>query len=205
MKLTAAALLLLIICIFTASYSQNHTLAYQQQVEADRKKKNTEFKTGEKSPIPQKERRKFKGLHYFPVDSTFRVEAVFVRDSSQAPFKMKTTTARLPEYVKYGELHFTLQGKSFMLTVFQNLELIKKPEYKDYLFIPFTDETNGFDSYGGGRYIDFRIPATEKVILDFNQAYNPYCAYSPAYSCPIPPAENQLQVQILAGEKSYHE
>ncbi|QHT67004.1 DUF1684 domain-containing protein [Rhodocytophaga rosea] len=205
MKRILAAIFIFIICIGTFSYAQDNTLAYQQQVEADRKKKNTEFKTGEKSPLPQKERRKFKGLHYFPVDSTYRVEAVFVRDSTQAPFKMKTTTARLPEYVKYGELHFTLHGKPFMLTVFQNLELVKKPEYKDYLFIPFTDETNGFDSYGGGRYIDFRIPATEKVILDFNQAYNPYCAYSPTYSCPIPPAENQLQVQIHAGEKSYHE
>jgi uncharacterized protein (DUF1684 family) len=193
------------ICLSTCSYAQDIKLAYQQQVANERKKKNVEFKTGEKSPIPRKERRKFKGLHYFPVDSTYRVEAVFVRDSSQAPFKMKTTTARLPKYVKYGELHFTLQGKPYMLTVFQNLELIKKPEYKGYLFIPFTDETNGFDSYGGGRYIDFRIPATEKVVLDFNSAYNPYCAYSPAYSCPIPPAENQLRIQILAGEKSYHE
>jgi uncharacterized protein len=168
--------------------AQNSNIAYQKQVEADRKKKNTEFKKGEKSPVPEKERRKFKGLHYFPVDATYRVEAIFVRDSSQAPFKMKTTTARLPEYVKYGELYFNVQEKPCTLTVYQNLELIQKPGYEDYLFIPFTDETNGFDSYGGGRYIDFRIPASEK-----------------AYSCPIPPAENQLQVHIMAGEKSYHE
>jgi uncharacterized protein (DUF1684 family) len=116
---------------------------------------------------------------------------------------MKTSTGRLPEYVKYGELHFTLSGKTHVLTVYQNLELVQKPEYKDYLFIPFMDETNGFDTYGGGRYLDFRIPADTTATLDFNMAYNPYCAYSPHYSCPIPPAENHLQVKILAGEKSY--
>lgn len=203
-KLLVYTAYLCLLWLFPAK-AQHSNLTYQQQVAADRKKKDIEFKKGEKSPVPEKERRKFKGLHYFPVDSTYQVEATFVRDSLQAPFKMKTTTSRLPEYVKYGELHFNLQDKTLVITVFQNLELVKKPEYKDYLFIPFTDETNGVDSYGGGRYIDFRIPATDKVILDFNLAYNPYCAYSPAYSCPIPPAENQLHLQIPAGEKSYHE
>jgi uncharacterized protein (DUF1684 family) len=178
-------------------------MAYMKEIEAHRKKKDKEFKKGEKSPVLEKQRRKFKGLHYFAANSNYKVEAAFIRDSSQASFKMKTSTGRLPEYVKYGELHFTLEGKPMVLTVYQNLELIQKPEYKDYLFIPFMDQTNGFDTYGGGRYLDFRIPASSIVTIDFNLAYNPYCAYSPNYSCPIPPKENHLQINIPAGEKSY--
>ncbi len=118
---------------------------------------------------------------------------------------MKTSTSRLPEYRKYGQLHFHLGGKPLVLTVYQNLELIRQEKYRDYLFIPFTDETNGHASYGGGRYLDFRIPATPRVTLDFNLAYNPYCAYGGAYSCPIPPAENALPLAVEAGEKTYGE
>jgi uncharacterized protein (DUF1684 family) len=177
--------------------------SYATEIQNSRKQKDATFRKGEKSPILPKKQKKFRGLHYFPVDSNYKVEATFVRASSQAPFKMKTSTGRLPEYIKYGELHFSLAGKPYVLTVYQNLELVQKPEYKDYLFIPFMDETNGFDTYGGGRYLDFRIPAADTVTLDFNMAYNPYCAYSPAYSCPIPPVENHLKVKIEAGEKSY--
>lgn len=204
MKLLSSYLTILCLFIITISIAQqNNNMAYLKGIEAHRKKKDKEFKKGEKSPILENERKKFKGLHYFAADSSYKVEATFVRDSSQAPFKMQTSTGRLPQYVKYGELHFTLEGKPSVLTVYQNLELIQKPEYKDYLFIPFMDQTNGFDSYGGGRYLDFRIPAGSNVTLDFNLAYNPYCAYSPRYSCPIPPKENHLQARILAGEKSY--
>ena len=76
--------------------------------------------------------------------------------------------------------------------------------YKDYLFLPFTDPTNGVTTYGGGRYLDLMIPATKVVQLDFNKAYNPYCAYSGNYSCPIPPEENHLEIEIKAGVKKYH-
>ena len=119
---------------------------------------------------------------------------------------MKTTTNRLPEYRKYGELKFSLEGKMLTLSVYQNLELTKKAGFEDYLFIPFTDLTNGDETYGGGRYIDFRMDQLkEKLVrLDFNRAYNPYCAYSKGYSCPIPPAENLLPVAIRAGVKSPH-
>jgi uncharacterized protein (DUF1684 family) len=81
------------------------------------------------------------------------------------------------------------------------MALKKQKEYKKYLFIPFRDLTSGKESYGGGRYIDTEIPAGETLILDFNRAYNPYCAYSHRYSCPIPPEENTLKVEIRAGEK----
>jgi hypothetical protein len=179
--------------------------AYAKWLRQERARKDKHFRRDDDSPIPASERRAFKGLHYYPADPAYKVAAAFVRDSSQAPFQMKTSTSRLPEYRKYGELHFELGGKSLVLTVYQNVELTKQEKYRDYLFIPFTDETNGHASYGGGRYLDFRIPPNPRVTLDFNQAYNPYCAYGGAYSCPIPPAENALPLAVEAGEKTYRE
>jgi len=118
-------------------------------------------------------------------------------------FKMKTTTDRLPEYRKYGEVHFELDGEERVLEVYQGLDVAKKPGYEDYLFIPFTDETNGIDTYEVGRYMDLTIPTSEEVIIDFNKCYNPYCSYGSAYSCPIPPEVNHLPIKIEAGEMKY--
>jgi uncharacterized protein (DUF1684 family) len=116
---------------------------------------------------------------------------------------MPTSTARRPQYRKFGELRFVLQGQPQHLTVYQNLELMKRPGFADYLFVPFTDLSNGRGSYGGGRYLDLRIPpaGTATMLLDFNRAYNPSCAYDHRFSCPIPPAENHLEVAIPAGVK----
>jgi uncharacterized protein (DUF1684 family) len=86
-----------------------------------------------------------------------------------------------------------------MLNVYQSHTLREKEGYKDYLFLPFTDLTNGNETYGSGRYIDLRIPERETIIIDFNKAYNPYCAYNYGYACPIPPKENKLKVEIRAG------
>ena len=120
-------------------------------------------------------------------------------------FKMKTTGARLPEYVKYGELTFTIDGKPFKLNLYQNIDLTQKEGYEDYLFLPFSDLTCGKQSYIGGRYIDMRIPKTNTVTIDFNKAYNPYCAYNHKYSCPIVPLENDLNIEVLAGVKKFHD
>ncbi len=196
---------LLLVTSLAALGQQGAAGDYAKQLRKERARKDKHFRRDDDSPIPPAERRAFKGLHYYPADAAYKVPATFVRDSSQAPFKMKTSTNRLPEYRKYGELHFQLAGKPLVLTVYQNLELIKQEKYRDYLFIPFTDETNGHASYGGGRYLDFRTPATNAVTLDFNQAYNPYCAYGGSYSCPIPPAENTLPLTVEAGEKTYQE
>lgn len=117
---------------------------------------------------------------------------------------MKTSTDRLPVYIKYGEAHFKLNKKDCVLNIYQNADLVKKEEYKDYLFLPYTDLTSGEESYGGGRYIDLKIPKDETIIIDFNKSYNPYCAYNHKYSCPIPPMENRLDVEVRAGVKAFH-
>ena len=171
-------------------------------IEDHRIKKHQEF-LSEKSPLPPGERKKFKGLNYYPIDLTYNVTARFVRNEKPVLFKMKTTTTRLPDYQKYADVYFTLNGKEHSLEVYQSPDLMKKSEYSDYLFIPFTDETNGKESYEVGRYLELRIPEGNEVELDFNKCYNPYCSYSPNYSCPIPPAANDLATWVSAGEKKY--
>ncbi|WP_202910473.1 DUF1684 domain-containing protein [Hymenobacter sediminis] len=167
---------------------------------------NAEYRNPQESPLPPAVREKFTGLNFFPTNYSVCVVARFVRDSSQAPFPMPTSTTRRPIYQKYGELHFTLEGKALRLNVYQSLDLKQKPGYQDYLFIPFTDRTNGHGSYGGGRYLDMRQGQIQNgyAVLDFNQAYNPFCAYSPLYSCPVPPPENRLPLAIQAGVMSDH-
>ena len=118
---------------------------------------------------------------------------------------MKTSTDRLPEYVKYGEASFEIEDEKIILNIYQNIKYSKIEEYKDDLFLPFTDYTSGDGSYCGGRYIDLKIPDNEFIILDFNKSYNPYCAYNKKYSCPIPPIENDIVLRIEAGIKDFSE
>ena len=166
---------------------------------------NREFATREESPLTDEDFKVFKALEFYPIDEKFIVEAKFVRTPREKVFKMKTSTSRSPEYKKYGELLFQIDGKDFKLNLYQNLELSKKEGYEDYLFLPFSDLTCGKESYIGGRYIDMRIPKTKTVTIDFNKAYNPYCAYNHKYSCPIVPLENDLAIEILAGVKKFHD
>ncbi|MFD1095173.1 DUF1684 domain-containing protein [Salegentibacter chungangensis] len=164
---------------------------------------NEEFRDPEESPLTEEDRKDFKGLDFFEVDSSYIVKAEFVRTPAESPFKMPTTTDRTPVYVKYGEVYFSIKGEEYKLNVYQNQSFLTDPEYFDYLFLPFTDNTNGETTYSGGRYLDLRIPEGDFVILDFNKAYNPYCAYSGRYSCPIPPKENDLDTAIEAGVKAF--
>lgn len=180
--------------------------AFSQDIYDDIKKfqeeLNAEFLNPEKSPLTKKEQRKFKGHNFFPIDSNYRVKAQFIKLEKTETLKMKTTTSRLPSYDKYGIVKFELNSKQYQLAVYQSHRLRETEEYKTYLFLPFTDLTNGFDSYGGGRYIDLNIPKGNEIIIDFNKAYSPSCAYNHSYSCPIPPAENNLEIKIKAGVKN---
>ena len=164
---------------------------------------NSEFKDASKSPLKKKDRRDFKGLDFFKVDSSYVVQATFKSTPDEKPFKMKTTTDRLPEYVKYGEISFKLKGESFQLNVYRDQDLMNEEGFEDYLFLPFLDDTNGDESYGGGRYLDLRIPEGDQVTIDFNTAYSPYCAYNAEYSCPIVPRENYIDVEVRAGVKVF--
>ena len=172
-------------------------------INGHRKKQQDEMRDPEKSPLPKKERKRFKNLNYFPIDLSYRVKATFVKTENPVLFKMKTTTTRLPEYSKYGEVHFELKGTAYKLEVYHNSEIAARPGLADYLFIPFTDESNGKETYEVGRYIDFKVPASNEIVLDFNLCYNPYCSYSSGYSCPIPPEVNFIPLEVKAGELKY--
>jgi uncharacterized protein (DUF1684 family) len=175
---------------------QNDVIAYRDSVDQV-------FADPELSILMEDVREAFLGLDYFAYDDSYCVHASFKPIKRGRVFKMKTTTDRLPEYLPYGTLTFEINGKKERLTVYQNLELIKKDGFADYLFLPFTDETNGVSTYGGGRYLDLRsADLGKKTVLDFNRCYNPYCVYSKKYSCPIPPSENHLKQEIKAGVKA---
>jgi len=179
---------------------------HAQRVAGFQQNLNREFRDPRESPLPAAERGAFQGLPFYPVDYQYCVLARLERDSTAQPFAMPTSTGRRPPYRKYGILRFTLAGQALALSVYESLDLAQKPGFADYLLVPFTDLSNGHGSYGGGRYLDLRQPppGTQLLLLDFNQAYNPSCAYSPNYSCPIPPPENRLSVAVEAGVRSDH-
>ena len=176
---------------------------YDKSLTPFQKEMNEFFKDASISPLKEKDLKNFKGLDFFAFDSSYVVNAALIRTPEEKSFKMKTTTDMLPEYIKYGIVTFDLFGKSYSLNIYKNLEGINKEGYRDYLFLPFLDDTNGFESYGGGRYIDLDVTEEDNLVIDFNSAYNPYCVYDEKYSCPIVPRENYLPLEINAGVKAF--
>ena len=143
-----------------------------------------------------------KDFTFYPIDPTFQIIADFVATPDTEVFEMKTSGTRTPKYRKYGVVTFDLYGSQPQeLTLYQNVDMMDHPEYGDYLFCPFYDETNGDTTYGGGRYLDVKIPDGNQMLLDFNKCYNPYCAYLDKFNCPITPVENSLTVSLQAGMK----
>ena len=153
--------------------------------------------------VVTKNDRKF--LHFYPVDESYRVIASFKKITDETGFDMNTSSGMKKKHFIYGLLTFKLHDSLVHLYVYQSAVLMKQEKLKDYLFVPFGDATSGFESYGGGRYMEFFIPDIKNntVVLDFNKAYNPYCAYTTGFNCPIPPIENLLKVSVPAGEKNY--
>lgn len=195
---------LLVITFFSCNSQDKRALIgetlYQQKL-------NASYKDASTSPLKQKDLKNFKGLDFFPVDSSFIVKATFVKTENALVFEMATTTDRKPLYKEFGVLQFILKGKNYQLTVYQSQDDLRDKKYKDYLFLPFTDETSGNESYGGGRYMDVMttdISSNNTILLNFNNTYNPYCAYNDKYSCPLTPRKNHLDLEIKAGIKKFN-
>jgi len=183
--------------------AQSDSVAAVSEIRNFQAELDKEYRDPAKSPF-RKNAAQFQGHEFFPINLEYRVLAK-LKVTNNSPFlMMKTTTGILDEERIYGLLEFSLQGKNYQLPVYQFSSLMKTQDYKNYLFFPFTDLTNGFETYHGGRYIDLRIPEGEEIIIDFNKAYNPYCAYASEFSCSIVPKENHIKQKILAGVK-YHE
>lgn len=147
-----------------------------------------------------------KSMQFFPVNEKFRIVSLFERKNNSLWFSMETTGLTRKNYRVYGTIRFKLNDTLVVLNIYQSQDLMLVEKYKDHLFIPFTDATSGEETYTGGRYIDLKIDdiTGNLYVIDFNKAYNPYCAYiSGKFNCPIPPRENRLAVAIWAGEKAF--
>ncbi len=191
---------LLMVALHTALFAQYDSASVKQSIQAFQDELNAEYRDPLKSPLEPTKIKSFKGHSFFPVSLAYTVEAKLEVTSAAPFFKMPTSSKQERDYRQYGLLTFTLNGQSFTVPVYQSQRLMDTEEYADYLFFPFTDLTNGNETYSAGRYIDLRMPKSgDVVLLDFNKAYNPLCAYSNRYSCPVVPPENHLDIEILAG------
>lgn len=152
-------------------------------------------------------RKNKKYFRFYPASKTFQVNGRFEPSTDTAVVVMKTSGKKIPEkyFKRYGKIFFSIHDTALQLTLYQSVPVKQNDPYKDYLFIPFTDITSGDETYGSGRYIDILTSdiKNNSVTIDFNKAYNPYCAYSAGYNCPIPLRENYLAVAITAGEKNF--
>ncbi|HLP36507.1 DUF1684 domain-containing protein [Lacibacter sp.] len=144
-------------------------------------------------------------MKFYPVQQQYRITAVFERKENSPWFLMSTSGNTKQQYRVYGIIRFNIHDTAVALHIYQSRSLMSSEKYKEHLFIPFTDLTSGRETYGGGRYIDLTISdiSNNTYVIDFNKAYNPYCAYTTGYNCPIPPKENDLAVAIKAGEMNY--
>jgi uncharacterized protein (DUF1684 family) len=175
---------------------------YNKEIKAHREKYKADFISDENSPLKKAD---IQYLDFFEANESYKVKCKFILGGKSDPFEIPTSNGQTKTYTRFGQLKFKIAGKKQKLTVYRSLVLMKNPLYKDYLFIPFKDKTSGRSTYGGGRYLDLRMADlnADNIFLDFNKAYNPYCAFSTGYSCPIPPEENNLKISIEAGERNF--
>lgn len=168
-----------------------------------RQEKNQAFKNHPQSPITENMRLAFKGLNFFPVNPSYRFLCKLNRYPNPATSRIATSTGQEREYIKAGYFRFTIAGKTQTLQAYKDVLTPHHEGEKESLFIPFKDATSGGESYDAARYLDVEQRPDGLFLLDFNRAYSPYCAYSEDYSCPLPPADNWLEVLIKAGEKKF--
>lgn len=188
--------------VITSFFFVNVSLAqdksYKDSIEAYFKKyiKDHEIVTGKDKDL----------ITFYPVNEQFLIKSRFERTPNAPWFRMETSGPIKKNYRTYGIIHFTINDTTLALHVYQSQDLMTTAKYRDHLFIPFTDATSGEETYESGRYIDLEKKDIkgDMYVIDFNKAYNPYCAYvTGKFNCPIPPAENRLAVAIRAGEKAF--
>lgn len=187
--------------IFSCSVSSPKNESYQKGIADYQTELNKHYLNPNTTPLKGDEIAKFKGIQFFPIQEKYRVKANFTFLTNGEIVKFPTSAQKIQTYKEYGTIDFEIDNQPLTLTLYQFYPISKQSQHS--LFLPFTDETSGDTSYGGGRYLDINITEINQenntVFIDFNKAYNPYCAYSSHYSCPIPPANNFLPIEINAG------
>ncbi|WP_226065161.1 DUF1684 domain-containing protein [Kaistella polysaccharea] len=180
----------------TSMLSENPT----SEIKKFQQELNSEYTNAKTTPLRGSNFTNFTKHPFFPINLKYRVTADFVKTENPVPFDLPTSSGKTKKYREYGKATFLLDGKSFTVSLYQSLDLMKQKKYEDDLFLPFRDETNTIETYGGGKYLDLKIPKADKMIIDFNKSYHPYCAYNAFdYNCPIVPVENILPLRIEAG------
>lgn len=182
-------------------FSSSEAKAYLEELSTSRLDKDIFFKTDPSSPLTNEQKAAFKHLNYYPPNLSLIFRVKLVKQDSTQQVGINSTGGEVRRAIEYGRFEFEVDGKRVGLYVYKMAD-----EDSDALFLPFTDKmcsSPQASSYSGGRYIDLIENESESYNLDFNYAYNPYCAYSRNFSCPIVPQENQLDVPIAAGEMKY--
>lgn len=172
---------------------------YIARIETDRKDKNS-FMLSSTSPLNDEDKRNFTGLNYYPINEDYKVSAVLEMIDQKQPIFIPSSTGEQLKYIPFAHATFELGGKENKVILYQDWE--EKDPNK--LSLLFADGTSANETYGGGRYIDVLYRNINKIEIDFNQAYNPYCHFNVEFSCPLPPRENLLDIDITAGEKLYN-
>jgi uncharacterized protein (DUF1684 family) len=193
---SAVAILVISIC-GAACAPQPAEEDYPAKIAAARAAKDESFKTDRESPIPADKKATLLPLAYFPIDENYAVPASLEPAAERTRITVPTSTGQTRDLERVGALKFLLNGRPLRLTAFIDVE---SPQV-NRLFVPFTDQTSGSETYEAGRYMELDPTATGIYVVDFNIAYNPYCYYSPEFNCPYPPKENRLDVPIRAGER----
>ena len=182
--------------------AQINDVEYLQEIEGHRVKYLEDFARDPYAPLDSSD---ISGVHFFEPDPEYVCNCSFERLAKPKPFKMATYAGTVKDYIIYANLNCPIKGESYQLELYRSLKAMSMPMYRNLAFLPFRDLTNAESTYGGGRYIDVKLDTAQSdfIIIDFNKTYNPYCAYSDGYFCPIPPIANHLQIEINAGEKMY--
>jgi uncharacterized protein (DUF1684 family) len=197
-------ILVVIVLIITFFYSfqsnEDHT-SYLDEILKEREEKDRFMRTSDQSPFASS-RQNFKGLNYFPPDPAYRIIADLHPITKRNVVVLHTNDGKEERYIEYAYAEFDFGNVHNKLLI---LEVMDMGPFRGKLFLAFGDETSALETYGAGRYLDLiKTPGSQTITLDFNKAYNPYCAYNNTYSCTLPPRENLLKISIKAGEKSYH-
>lgn len=183
---------------YTFSGSNPQQDDYIEKIKKERSEKDETFRDKTQSPI--KNLKEFTGLKYYEPNIQYKVTAEIEKLGSPEPYIIKMSDGSQEDYLKFAKAKFSLNGENIELL------LLKKSFQDPIAFTAFTDLTSGDETYGAGRYLDIPIPrGSLEIVIDFNKAYNPYCAYNADYVCPKPPKENRFQIAILAGEKNYQD
>ncbi len=182
--------------MFTAAESPED---YREKIETERERQFKYIRFNAESPLTEEQKRGLKSLKFYAIDPAYRVKARLLPIEIKKVREVPLTDGSTERYLEHSWAEFELGGKTNKVLLLQSLS---ESDMRNF-FLAFADETSGKETYGGGRYLNVRQDGKNSITIDFNLAFNPYCAYNPDFACPLPPRENILEIAIPVGEKNY--